>query len=267
MPDINVSALSLDISGPAAITVKVDPGLEGARGSYIFPNPGKPYNQSVFVGSDQNFVEPQLYDWCINLKTDDDEYMMAYNYRPSSEGFEWVKMFRLVPNIYHSTLDGSNKLTFTSGATSHTYVVSSKTFIAEQQYGVDESGVALKDIPASASFVNNQAAMLALTGKSVGDYAFQKDKNQFFKLTSLPTSILSNWEEGVKINISLDIENQYPVVTSFEFSASPTSSIVGENKTYSFPLTITAVEANPISGFIPLTTSGHIATHISLNMI
>jgi hypothetical protein len=94
------------LGGPAEISVDVDFGPKGDRGSLTFYGNGKP-----------NLVtlpeEPQAYDLYINLLTTDDEYLWMYQYVYTPGGFTWEPRVKLIPNVFSD----NNITTFTSGST------------------------------------------------------------------------------------------------------------------------------------------------------
>lgn len=107
---MSIVTLSTDelsvFGGPAEISVDLDFGAKGTRGSLIFAsNEGKPENSSL--PSDLQF-----YDLFINLKPTDDEYMYLYQYINSpTSGGTWQPLLRLIPNVLSIKQD----IAFTSG--------------------------------------------------------------------------------------------------------------------------------------------------------
>ena len=96
MADIVLSSDELTVlGGPAEISVDVDFGPKGDRGSLILYGLGKP--ESVSLPE-----VPQVYDSYINLSPSDDEYLFMYHYvaGPSNGSPVWTKMFKLAPNLY-----------------------------------------------------------------------------------------------------------------------------------------------------------------------
>jgi hypothetical protein len=87
------------LGGPAAITVDVNIGPSGERGSNIFVGNGNPISNP-----DQLPVTPKIFDMYINtLPSDpDNEYLYMYQYINVSGTDTWVPAVKLLPNI-HST--------------------------------------------------------------------------------------------------------------------------------------------------------------------
>lgn len=99
MAEVILSSDELTVlGGPAEITVDVDFGPKGDRGSLILYGFGKP--------TDVTLPEtPQIYDTYINLLTSDDEYQFIYQYIAGDGGTPvWTKIFKLTPNIYSENI-------------------------------------------------------------------------------------------------------------------------------------------------------------------
>lgn len=85
----------LVIGGPETVNVELEFGQKGDRGSLIFVGNGNP--DSVDIGQ-----TPNVFDLYINLKKDDPEYLMVYQYSyglGSSEA-QWQPLNKLIPNTY-----------------------------------------------------------------------------------------------------------------------------------------------------------------------
>lgn len=94
------------LGGPAEISVDVDFGPKGERGSLIFYGNGKPETVTTLPED----LKP--YDTYINVLTSDDEYQFLYQYISVDGGIpSWVKIFKLTPNMY----SGNFEKMFTSG--------------------------------------------------------------------------------------------------------------------------------------------------------
>ena len=95
MAEVLLSSDELTVlGGPAQISVDVDFGPQGDRGSLILYGPGKPTTVTLPE-------TPQVYDTYINLLPSDDEYMFIYHYIAGDGGtLTWVKMFKLIANTY-----------------------------------------------------------------------------------------------------------------------------------------------------------------------
>jgi hypothetical protein len=95
--DVILSSDELTVlGGPAEISVDVDFGPQGDRGSLILYGLGKPTDPNVVLPE-----TPQVYDTYINLKPSDDEYQFVYHYVSGDGGtLVWTKMFKLTSNSY-----------------------------------------------------------------------------------------------------------------------------------------------------------------------
>lgn len=93
MVDILLSSDDLAVlGGPETVNVEVDFGAAGDRGSQIFTNLGKPTNVLA--------PNAQLFDLYINILSTDDEYQYVYQLQNVLGTDTWVKLFKLVSNIY-----------------------------------------------------------------------------------------------------------------------------------------------------------------------
>lgn len=96
MAEVILSSDELTVlGGPAEISVDVDFGPQGDRGSLILYGLGKP--DTVVLPE-----TPRVYDTYINLLNSDDEYLFMYQYiaGPSNGSPVWTKLFKLTPNLY-----------------------------------------------------------------------------------------------------------------------------------------------------------------------
>jgi hypothetical protein len=94
MSDIILSNDELTVlGGPAKINLEVDFGPQGDRGSQIFICNGDP-NETA-IGQ-----TPKVFDLCINNLTSHQDYLFYYQYINNAGTNEWVKLFKLLPNIY-----------------------------------------------------------------------------------------------------------------------------------------------------------------------
>ena len=84
------------LGGPAEISLDVDFGPQGERGSLFFYGNGKP---DTFTPPSS--IELKVYDTYINVSAIDDEYQFMYQYLPSEGGaMNWTKVLKLAPNMY-----------------------------------------------------------------------------------------------------------------------------------------------------------------------
>ena len=99
MADVLLSSESLTVTGgPANISLDVNFGPEGQRGSLILYGLGKPssLNPTDFPQT------PQILDWYINLLTTDSEYLYLYQYVNRDGAQVWDRIFKVIPNVYNT---------------------------------------------------------------------------------------------------------------------------------------------------------------------
>jgi hypothetical protein len=93
MADVLLTTEDLTVlGGPSSLNLEIDFGPKGDRGSQIFVNNGKP-TEAFAPGS-------QLFDLYINILSSDDEYQYVYQLQNVLGTNTWVKLFKLVSNIY-----------------------------------------------------------------------------------------------------------------------------------------------------------------------
>jgi hypothetical protein len=95
MAEVLLSSDDLTVlGGPAEISLDIDFGPQGERGSLIFYGSEKP----------ETFDFPadlKVYDTYINVDPTDDEYQFVYQYLPEVGGaLNWTKVLRLNTTIY-----------------------------------------------------------------------------------------------------------------------------------------------------------------------
>ena len=115
----------VNVGGPASISVSVDGGKRGQRGTYFLlssgdPNtnlPTYPYPKESFInhqyGESYNPLDalipatPQRYDVCINLNPYDPGYLDLYYYIDGADGLKWYNTINLTPTSYpaNKTID------------------------------------------------------------------------------------------------------------------------------------------------------------------
>lgn len=94
MVDVVLSNSDLTVlGGPSSITVNVDVGAQGTRGSFIFTGDGKPDDPNTELG-----FTPAINDLYINLKPADTEYLFLYQYTSVNGVASWQRTIRIVPN-------------------------------------------------------------------------------------------------------------------------------------------------------------------------
>lgn len=94
MVDVVLATNDLTVlGGPSSLTVNVDIGTQGKRGSFIFTGDGKPDDPNTELG----FVAA-INDLYINLKPADTEYLFLYQYTSVNGVASWQRTIRIVPN-------------------------------------------------------------------------------------------------------------------------------------------------------------------------
>lgn len=81
------------LGGPSAISLALDVGATGIRGSYIFNDIGKPTSDQISFS-----IPPIIGDLYININPSDDEYLYLYQYKLVNGVLSWARILRLVPN-------------------------------------------------------------------------------------------------------------------------------------------------------------------------
>lgn len=96
MADIVLNTDDLTVlGGPTSISVDVDFGPTGDRGSYILVGNGQPNDPSTIIGE-----TPEVYDLYINALSSDEEYMFIYQYLNVAGSLTWVRLMKLTPNTF-----------------------------------------------------------------------------------------------------------------------------------------------------------------------
>lgn len=103
MAEVILSTDSLTVlGGPSAVDVQLDFGPEGDRGSNIFVGEGDPNLPSTTIGQD-----PAVFDLYINVLASDDDYLALYQYQNVDGSTTWVKIVKLIPNVYSTNSTGA----------------------------------------------------------------------------------------------------------------------------------------------------------------
>jgi len=111
---VDVTIASTDVSvigGPSAVTVDVNFGPKGTRGSYIYNVLGIPGSAGVTVPSDL-----QIYDIAINIDTSSVEYLSMYQYFTDQNGqVRWNKSVSLKDLVITGAVRINDAIAFSSG--------------------------------------------------------------------------------------------------------------------------------------------------------
>lgn len=93
MADVVIASDDLVVlGGPSSVTVELDVGASGQRGSQIFTDVGKPTSPGISFP-----VPPQINDLFINLNPSDSDYLFLYQYKLDNAVLGWTKLLRLIP--------------------------------------------------------------------------------------------------------------------------------------------------------------------------
>lgn len=99
------------LGGPAIVSLDVDFGPTGDRGSVFFVGNGNPNLSTTVIGQ-----SPRIFDMYINLSNvADPEYLFLYQYQNADGQNSWVRLVKLIPNTYSennigSFIDGSRNI-------------------------------------------------------------------------------------------------------------------------------------------------------------
>jgi hypothetical protein len=81
------------LGGPTSISLDIDLGAQGPRGTNIFTGQGKPTDPLVA----ETLPDILVNDLFINLKPSDDEYLFLYQYQSTDGILSWSRTLRLIP--------------------------------------------------------------------------------------------------------------------------------------------------------------------------
>ena len=258
-------------NSPSSVVVESYLGPEGNRGAYVIPGLGSPstydFDNAYILDTEGNpkSVTPQLFDWFVNLSPTDPDYLTIFILDKDNV---WQPAFKVIPNTYNT----NRIVAFLNGATTTDVIVSKNTLRLSQEFGdqsnrSDTSIFRIPDQDDNVTTVSSEAAMLAISSPSALDYAYRSDRSQFFRLTDLPATDITNWQAELSVNADIDIENQipntpYPVLSAFVLDK-PTFD--GEDYTFPIAIKATQLNADVPGGFEPIT--GGRTAHISLSVI
>jgi hypothetical protein len=94
------------LGGPSTVSVDVDFGVRGDRGSNFFVGYGNPNLPTLNIGQ-----TPQVLDMYINISAADEKYLHLYQYQNIDGSLTWVELLKLIPN----TFSGNYISTFVDG--------------------------------------------------------------------------------------------------------------------------------------------------------
>lgn len=152
MSEVSPDNISV-FSGPTEVTLELDVGSQGQRGTFImygFPNPNTPEAEATFISP------PQVFDFYVVVDPGSENYLQMYQYVNQDGQLTWVPAIKLAINIYSTT----RPVTFINGVGS-TEINLSDLGIA----GVTETGntqsidVNFFTQPGSAAYFNVQTSI------------------------------------------------------------------------------------------------------------
>ena len=101
MAEVLVSSDNISVlGGPSSITLNLDSGAQGQRGTFIlygFPNPNTPEAEETFVS------EPQIFDLYVIVDPASDDYLQIFQYVNQDGSLVWIPTFKLAISIYSTT--------------------------------------------------------------------------------------------------------------------------------------------------------------------
>ena len=216
--------------GQSSLNVDVNFGNKGDDGSVILYGAGKPQNlpPNTFPR------EPRILDWYINTDSTDDEYLYIYQYIYTNNETNWARVFKIIPNVYQT-----NKIvSFQNGIGSANITVSNTTLPLIPQVEFPTTGSVI--LP-----VNDEDEMIGLSA-TIGTYAFRKDLGKYYYLRQNPASVVSNWEGLITVNAHVNVENDLPVISSFQLGRPTfTPDEVTGTITYVLPIGVVAYQVVP----------------------
>jgi len=257
---------------PSSVELSLYRGPEGPRGAYIIPGSGHPSTYLDVATQTYTFPDPtgaedelvaQLYDWYLDLSVTSETYMSTFQLKNSNV---WEQIFKVIPNVYNT----SRVFLFVSGQTTTSVVVPKETLLLSQKFGdqTQTSNFDIFRIPGSGetvSTVASESAMLALSGQTVGNYAYRSDRSQFYRLINTPASLLSSWQAELSINLDMDLENPYPETPYPVMSSFVLGKPTYDGSDYTFPMTFAGSQLHPVNGLESIV--GTRIAHISISVI
>ena len=143
------------LGGKARRDVEITIGGDGVRGSRIYVGDGKPSDVQISQ-------EVLIFDLYINLLASSDEYLYLYQYINSDGVNQWIRILRLVPNTFLTTV---RDLEFVNGqATFNLPIInvvplSQAGNVTAQNFNVQHT--VLNDKPVASSITNGTISILS----------------------------------------------------------------------------------------------------------
>lgn len=166
------------LGGPSEVSVDLDFGPKGDRGSLILYGLGQPSATSLPE-------TPRVYDTYINLLPSDPEYRYMYQYIAGPGGPpSWARLFRLIPNTYAENLNR----TFENGQIQINIPVSAIIAKASENTGDLVGSYEAENFNVQCTVLNSNPVSLSVVVGEIETYE---------SLLSLPITIKAiEYEEG-----------------------------------------------------------------------
>lgn len=155
MTEVLVSSENLSVlGGPDSITLNLDTGAQGQRGTFIlygFANPNTTEAQESFIS------EPQVFDLYVVVDPASDDYLQIFQYVNQEGELLWIPAIKLSINMYSTT----RAVLFTQGLSQQLKINLSELGLA----GVGQTGQAQSlDLnffsqPGSSAYFNVQVSI------------------------------------------------------------------------------------------------------------
>lgn len=185
MADIVIASDDLVVlGGPSSVTVELDIGAAGVRGSQIFTDNGKPTSPAIEFP-----VPPQINDLFINLDPSDNEYLFLYQYKLDNAVLGWTKLLRLIP----TTILFNPVLKFINGE-AHTSI-----YVPALSATVDLRGIYF---PVTGTLENEEIEGLDHRDLNI-QYTINSDK------------VSATAAELIKIDTTFDVQYWNPLTSSY----------------------------------------------------
>ena len=154
MAEVLVSSENLSVlGGPSSITLNLDTGAQGQRGTFIlygFPNPNSTEAQENFIS------QPQVFDLYVVVDPASDDYLQIYQYVNQDGELIWIPALKLSINLYSTT----RPTLFTAGQATIEINVSDLGLAGIEQTGQSQSiDLNFFSQPGSSSYFNVQMSV------------------------------------------------------------------------------------------------------------
>jgi len=154
MTEVLVSSDNLSVlGGPSSITLNLDTGAQGQRGTFIlygFPDPNSAEAQETFIS------QPQIFDLYVVVDPASDDYLQIYQYVNQDGQLIWIPALKLSINLYSTT----RPATFIDGSATIEINVSDLGLAGVEQTGQSQSlDLNFFSQPGSSAYFNVQMSI------------------------------------------------------------------------------------------------------------